>query len=254
MMKNNKDTQEELFFEGNRRAFFVKDGDTVRRLDGRGLMEVRDFQCIPFGTQERNRVSCLVSHRDLELVVTATCLKTNPYADSPNKGTLQVDFKLHPSSSDEFRSSFHQREQSDLEYSRVIDKILRSSGCINLEGLHRDGMTQGIKISILVLRYDGGVFPAAAKGIETILPSLQESMGDFNFYDGDLFPTFHHFSSLRGELISDPTFVEETFSSFQFVCGVCTIEGRRNYSGIQLLNGNITREELKMIGDYILLN
>lgn len=106
--------------------------NTDRRLDGRQKNEYRDIK-IETDVIEKANGSAIVHLGKTKVICGVKAVIATPYSDSPNKGTIMVNFESSPMSAPEFRVGPPQ--DYAIEISRMTDRIIRESQCINLEKL-----------------------------------------------------------------------------------------------------------------------
>lgn len=84
-----------------------------------------------------------------------------PFADRPKEGILTVSAELLPLASPTFEPG--PPNENSIELARVVDRGIRSSGCVDLESLFiKDGLVWAIYIDIYVLDADGNLIDASA--------------------------------------------------------------------------------------------
>ncbi len=148
------------------------------RLDGRKFLDYRDVKVIK-GYIPSAEGSAYVKIGDTELIVGVKMTVDKTYPDTPNEGGIVVGAELYPLSSPEFESGPPSIQA--VELSRVVDRGIRESKCIDFESLC---ITPGEKawflvIDICTLNDCGNLFDAAALGA---LAALQDVK--FPTYDG----------------------------------------------------------------------
>ncbi len=132
-----------------------------KRLDGRGLSDYRPIK-IKTGIVEKAEGSALVELGNTKVVAGVKLSIGKPYDDYPNKATLIVTGELNPTASPAFRNGPPSPES--IELTRVTDRIIRESECVDLEDLC---IIEGEKVwtiflDIYPLDHDGNLFDACA--------------------------------------------------------------------------------------------
>jgi len=114
-----------------------------------------------------------------------------PFPDTPNEGVLIVNTELVPLASPEFESG--PPDENSVEISRVIDRGIRESKCIDLESLCiKEGEEVWmVNIDIHVLDHDGNLIDAGALGSmaalkNTKIPKYENGKVVFGEYERDL--------------------------------------------------------------------
>lgn len=127
------------------------------RVDGRNLQDHRDVT-IEQGVISTAEGSARVTAGNAEVLAGVKIEARQPYPDTPNQGSIQVNVELLSLSSPEFESGRPGIES--IEPSRVIDRGLRESGSIDLENLciKRGEKVYGVVIDIVPINYDGNIY------------------------------------------------------------------------------------------------
>ncbi|MCX6803300.1 MAG: RNA-binding protein, partial [Candidatus Diapherotrites archaeon] len=103
-----------------------------KRLDGRGLEDVRNFT-IETGKYENAEGSARVFLGETEVVAGIKMGVDKPYPDSPGEGAISVGAELLPLAHSEYEAgppSF-----SEIEIARVVDRGIRESKAIDFAKL-----------------------------------------------------------------------------------------------------------------------
>lgn len=148
----------------------------TKRLDGRALDEMRPAK-IETGISVNAEGSAKVTIGDTVVVVGIKMSVAEPYSDSPGEGVITTSAEFLPCASPEFESG--RPGEVEVELARVVDRGIRSSGCLDVEKLC---ITAGEKVwmlflDILVLDHDGNLIDAAgiaaaAALLDTKFPAL----------------------------------------------------------------------------------
>ena len=103
-----------------------------RRLDGRGLLEMRPLKLIP-NYIEKAEGSCLAILGKTKVVAGVKASVGSPYPDTPNQGAFIVNMETMPIASPSFELG--PPNESGIEFARVVDRAIRSAEFIDLEKL-----------------------------------------------------------------------------------------------------------------------
>lgn len=106
--------------------------ETDRRVDGRGKDDFRELK-IKTNIIKTANGSALVELGKTKVIAGVKVLMGTPYPDSPNKGSFNVGFETNPLAAPEYRLG-PPREEA-IEVARVTDRIIRESGCVDLQKL-----------------------------------------------------------------------------------------------------------------------
>ncbi|MHA2171643.1 MAG: exosome complex protein Rrp42 [Candidatus Kariarchaeaceae archaeon] len=103
-----------------------------RRLDGRKNNEFRDI-IIETNVIEKANGSAIVTLGKTQVICGVKAVLGTPWPDTPNEGSFNFLFESSPMSAPEFRVGPPQ--DLAIEISRMTDRVIRESKCINLEEL-----------------------------------------------------------------------------------------------------------------------
>jgi exosome complex component RRP42 len=103
-----------------------------RRKDGRTKDEFREIK-IELDVIQTALGSALVKLGNTQVIAGVKAMLTTPYADTANKGSFMVGFETSPLSSPGYRLGPPQPEA--IEISRMTDRVIRESQCLDLEKL-----------------------------------------------------------------------------------------------------------------------
>lgn len=131
-----------------------------KRLDGRAPTQYREIT-IKRGVFGKAEGSAQANIGNTMVVAGVKLELGEPYPDSPDKGILIVSAEFLPLASPVFMPG--PPDERDIELSRIVDRGIRSSECIDLESLC---LIEGKKVwtlflDIYVLGHDGNPFDAA---------------------------------------------------------------------------------------------
>ena len=131
-----------------------------KRMDGRKNTDFREIK-IETNYIETAQGSALVKLGKTKVIAGVKIIPGFPYSDSPNKGTLTVVAELNPTASPQYR--YGPPSAETIELSRVTDRIIRESECIDLEDLCiiEGKHVYSIYIDIYPLDDCGNLFDAA---------------------------------------------------------------------------------------------
>lgn len=132
-----------------------------KRIDGRKFDEFRPIQ-IKEGLIKKAEGSAQVKIGETEVIVGVKVNTGEPFSDTPNEGVLIVNSEFSPISSPDFESG--PPGEDSVELSRVVDRGLRESKCIDLEKM---AIVPGEKVftifvDIHILNHQGNLLDAAS--------------------------------------------------------------------------------------------
>jgi len=165
-----------------------------------------------------------------------------PYPDAPDQGVQIVNAELIPLASPSFEPG--PPDEDDIELSRVVDRVLRSSETIDLNKLSiiRGKKTWIVYIDIYILNHDGNLFDASviasvAALLTTKIPKIEivnENKIKITEEKVDLpirnLPVSVTFSKIGNHIIVDPCYEEELLSDAMITVGIdsenniCTLQ------------------------------
>jgi len=141
-----------------------------------------------------------------------------PFTDTPNEGVLIVNTELVPLASPTFEPG--PPNEDAIEISRVIDRGIRESKCIDLESLCIEEGKEVwlINVDIHVLDHDGNLIDAGALGtivalLNTKIPKYENGKVVFGEYEKNLpvrdIPIAITTVKISDKLLNDPNLEEE---------------------------------------------
>ena len=246
-----KEKIEKMFSEGN-------------RFDSRKLTDFRDF-IIEKNISNTAEGSTRVKLGKTEVLVGVKMLVGEPYPDSPDKGNLSVSADLLPLASPRFESGPPQFDA--IELPRLVDRIIRHSGILELEKLViKEGeKVWTIAIDIYPINDDGNLIVAATLGAvvalrNSFLPSLDKN--DRPDYEDrtkthlpinkEVIPMCFSFYKLGNSLVLDPTREEEEACDTKITFGISKIGDEHRINSCQKKGKEIfTSEEVTQMMDII---
>lgn len=203
------------------RENFKKMFSEGKRFDGRDLTEFRDIE-ISEVVSNKAEGSARVRIGKSDVVVGVKMAVGEPYADSQNKGNLTVSADLLPLASPRFEHG--PPDFQAIELPRLVDRVIRGSGVIQLDKLCiKEGeKVWTVYIDIYPINDDGNLIDAATIGAivalkSAIVPELDENFKpDYDKkskkklpLDEDVIPLSFSFFKLGDSVILDPTREEE---------------------------------------------
>lgn len=152
-----KDTLEKMFSEG-------------KRFDGRGLLDLRDFE-IEYDISYKAEGSVRVKMGKTEVLVGVKMQLGEPYGDSPDKGNLMISADLLPLASPRYEMG--PPKFNAIELPRLIDRMVRESGMIDLKKLciKKGEQVWTVIVDIYPINDDGAIIDAASIGTVAALHS-----------------------------------------------------------------------------------
>jgi len=235
-----------------------------KRFDSRGLLEHRDFE-VSYNVSNKAEGSARVKIGKTDVVVGVKLAVGTPYPDSKDKGNLTVSADLLPLASPRFESG--PPNFPAIELPRLVDRIIRHSGFIDLKKLViKEGeQVWTVMIDIYPINDDGNLIDAASIGAyaalrKTFIPELDES-GKIDYHkkpktklpiDEDIVPISFSFFKLGNSLLVDPTREEEEACETRITLGISKVKKQHLINSCQK-SGQIpfTQEDLSKIMDII---
>lgn len=227
-----------------------------KRLDGRKLDEYRPIEIV-IGKYENAEGSALIKLGETEIAVGVKMEIGTPFPDTPDQGSMGMNVELTPLASPRFESGPPTPEA--VELSRVVDRSIRESGCIDFSKLC---ISPGEAILLafidgVVLNYDGNMYDTAQIGamaalINTKMPKVDENHKKVKGeYDGMLelnnIPTMSTFAKIGEHVVVDPSLVEEMISDARY--SIATLEDGSIHAIQKGGSGSFTFEEVNYIVD-----
>lgn len=210
------------------KQYMAKEG---KRFDGRGLKEFRNFT-IEKDVSCKAEGSVRVKLGNTEVLAGVKMAVSEPYADSPTKGSLMVTAEMRPLSSPRFEPGPPRFDA--IELGRVTDRGLRESGFIDFDKLCiKEGeKVWTVFVDIYSINDDGNLMDAANIGAIAAMkiakiPTYDEE-NDKVLYDKpsnkglpltDHVPVSVSVHKIGKSLIVDPTKEEEDISETRVTIG-----------------------------------
>lgn len=200
------------------------------RQDGRGFEDYRDLE-IKTSVMSSADGSAWVKMGKTEVIAGIKFAVGTPYPDSPDEGSMSLNLELTGISSPDFSTGPPQIDA--LEYGRVADRAIRSSGCVDFKKL---AIIPGEKVFIIfidciAINADGNLIDAteiaALAAIKNSrIPKLDENNNIIakEYTDKKIelenIPLSFTFEKIEGKIVLDPTEDEEFASDTRFSLGI----------------------------------
>ncbi|MEO3993791.1 MAG: exosome complex protein Rrp42 [Desulfurococcaceae archaeon TW002] len=203
------------------------------RADGRGLEDFRELKIITNYLPKADG-SALVKLGDTQVLVGVKLELGSPYPDTPEEGVLVVSAEFVPTASPAFEPG--PPDENAIELARVIDRVLREYGVIDVSKLV---IVPGrrvwvVWIDIYVLDHGGNLIDASA--IATLAALLTTKIPKYTVTENELIQVDKSsrvdslpvvkkaltvtVGKLGDSLIVDPTIEEEKVMTAKLVVGV----------------------------------
>ena len=221
------------------------------RTDGRSPTDIREIQ-ITTNCIESADGSARVKLGNTEVIAGIKIIPGTPFPDTPNSGVLTTGAELIPMAHASFESG--PPGEDAIELARVVDRGLRESGMVDVEGLC---ITPGEEvwmcfIDMYALDYDGNLFDAAnlaaVSALKTaVIPGEQYGKGENKPLPITCTPISVTSYKIGNTLILDPNFDEEHIATARLTV---TTDDNGNFRAMQKGGkGSITLDELNQCLD-----
>ena len=221
------------------------------RTDGRSPTDIREIQ-ITTNCIESADGSARVKLGNTEVIAGIKIIPGTPFPDTPNSGVLTTGAELIPMAHASFESG--PPGEDAIELARVVDRGIRESGMVDVEGLC---ITPGEEvwmcfIDMYALDYDGNLFDAAnlaaVSALKTaVIPGEQYGKGENKPLPITCTPISVTSYKIGNTLILDPNFDEEHIASARLTV---TTDDNGNFRAMQKGGkGSITLDELSQCLD-----
>ncbi|HZW57795.1 MAG TPA: exosome complex protein Rrp42 [Nitrososphaerales archaeon] len=139
-----------------------------RRLDGRGLMDIRDL-VVEANVIEKAEGSARVKLGNTELIAGVKVNLGTPFPDTPDKGLLVVSAEVLPLASPYAEPG--PPNEDTIELARVADRGVRESGMIDVSKLVlvEGKSVYAVFVDVSILNVDGNLFDATSYGVVAAL-------------------------------------------------------------------------------------
>jgi exosome complex component RRP42 len=204
-----------------------------KRFDNRGLLDSRNIE-IKRNVMKSADGSAWVKLGNTEIIAGVKFAVGTPYVDSPEEGSLVLNLEMSGIASADIDTGPPSIDA--MEYGRVVDRVIRSSECVNFKDL---SIVSGEKSFIVyvdcyALNADGNLIDAAqyaamAALLDCKIPKLDEKNNiiikeytDKKLkIDKEKIAVSFSFWKSNNKLLMDATEVEELASDCRFSVGVC---------------------------------
>src|SRR3990170_5695584 len=189
------------------------------RLDGRGLMDVREIK-IEQGLIQKAEGSARVLLGKTQVLVGVKIETGKPFPDTPNEGVQTVNAELVPLASPNYEPG--PPDENSIELARIVDRGIRESKAVDTEKLCIEPGKKVfvVFVDVYVLNYDGNLIDAAALAavsalINTKMPNYEVEEGEVKIKTGySPLPLKSHpitvtLALINGKLVVDPWIEEE---------------------------------------------
>ena len=221
------------------------------RTDGRTPTDIREIQ-ITTNCIESADGSARVKLGNTEVIAGVKIIPGSPFPDTPNSGVLTTGAELIPMAHPTFESG--PPGEDAIELARVVDRGIRESGMVDVEGLC---ITPGEEvwmcfIDMYALDYDGNLFDAAnlaaVAALKTAtIPGEQYGKGENKPLPITCTPISVTSYKIGNTLILDPNFDEEHIATARLTV---TTDDNGNFRAMQKGGkGSITLDELNQCLD-----
>lgn len=207
--------------------------DENKRIDGRDFLEYKPLE-IKRGVMKSADGSAWVKLGDTEIIAGVKFAVGTPYPDSPDEGSIVVNLEMSGIAASDINTGPPRIDA--MEYGRIVDRVIRSSECINFKDL---SIVSGEKsfvvfVDCYTMNADGNLIDAAqyaamAALLDVCIPKLDENNNIVlkEYTDKKLNIDFNKiavsftFGKYKDKLFIDPSEVEELGSDSRFTLGVC---------------------------------
>lgn len=218
-----------------------------RRLDGRGLDEIREVK-VDRDVVGQAEGSARVEIGRTKVIVGVKVDLGKPYPDHPDKGVLTTNAELNPMASPTF--DLMQPNTKAIELARVVDRGIRESGCIDLGKLCIEPGEKAwvVYVDIHVLDYDGNLFDASGIGAvaalrRTVVKAREKGVGEDFELPVRSVPIPVTSVKIGGSMLVDPGVDEETIADARIT--VTTDEEGHVRAMQKGLGGSLTMDDVR---------
>jgi exosome complex component RRP42 len=227
-----------------------------KRLDGRGLDEMRDFT-IETDKYQNAEGSARILLGETEVIAGIKVAVDKPYPDNPDEGAISVGAELLPLAHSEYEAG--PPSPDEIEVARVVDRGLRESKAIDFTKLCiKEGESCWIAfMDFYAINADGNLFDAGslaalAAFLNAKMPKLDEKNKIIKHeYAGKIelkrLPLLTTFVKVGGKILVDPTYFEEKAAEARF--SVATTEDGYMSAMQKGIGGSFTAEEIGVMVD-----
>ena len=227
-----------------------------KRLDGRGLEEMREFT-VEINKYENAEGSARVRLGETELVAGIKMEVGKPYSDRPDEGAISVGAELLALAHSEYESgppSF-----DEIEVARVVDRGIREGKAIDFKKfcIKANEAVWVTYLDFYAINGDGNLFDAGSIGALVSLMHAKFPKLDANNkvilhehtkgIELKRLPLLTTFVKIAGKILVDPTYLEEKASEARF--SVATTEDGLMSAMQKGMGGSFTLEEVNYMID-----
>ncbi len=222
-----------------------------KRQDDRGFDDYRPIT-LETGAADKADGSALVKIGSTQVMVGVKMKIGEPFSDMPASGVLMTNTELIPLASPSFEKG--PPGENSVELSRVVDRGIRESQCIDLSKLC---ITEGEKVwmvfvDIHVLDYDGNLFDASSLGsiaalLDTRIPKVEDGRVIYGELTKEKLPVMDKpvettYAKIGNSIILDPCLEEELVMDSRLT--VATTEKGEICAMQKGGSGTFTRDEI----------
>ena len=228
-----------------------------KRFDGRKLTDLKDFE-VEYDISYKAEGSARVKMGKTEVIVGVKMQLGEPYGDSPDKGNLMISADLLPLASPRYESG--PPKFPAIELPRLIDRMVRESGMIDLKKLciEEGEKVWTVIVDIYPINDDGAIIDAASIGTiaalhNAFIPGIKENgRPDYENRSKDKIPLSKEtmplsftFYKLGDSLYLSPTREEEESCDSKITWGISKWNGQYMLNSCQKgMETPFTREEI----------
>jgi exosome complex component RRP42 len=202
-----------------KRHFIARLIENDRRIDGRGLEEIRPISIETNVIDDKAEGSARVKLGNTDVICGIKILLGTPYPDNPNSGVMMTGVELSPIASPDFEMG--RPGDNAIELARVVDRGIRESHMIDLDKLCiiKGEKVWMVSIDLHILNYDGNMFDACTLAVLAALKTAwvpkydKENDAVIREKDKDLpltvMPIAFTFAKIGNKIVLDPSLDEE---------------------------------------------
>jgi len=200
------------------------------RINGRGNDEFR-VPTITTGIVHSANGSAMVDLGQTKVIIGIKPELKEPYPDRPNEGSMATMAELSPMASPEYEPG--PPDQSSVELSRVVDRVVRESGMVDFKALciKEKEKVWNLAFDMYILDMDGNLFDACVMGIVASLKTgslpvydAEKDVADFSKSGGPYplrdTPVGITFAKIGDHIVVDPSVEEENVLDARLTIGV----------------------------------
>ncbi len=220
-----------------------------KRVSGRALEEHRPLKIIKNYVDDKACGSAYVKLGDTEVLAGISMMVGTPYPDSPTSGVMSTSAEFRPIAHPTFESG--PPREGSIEVSRVIDRGIRESGCIDFDKLYIEAdKVWMVYIDVHILNHDGnlidaGGIAAAAALLDCKMPKFEDGNVIRGQWDGKLpvtcTPVPITFTKIGSKILLDADMDEEYASDARLTVTTTDTLNAMQKGGI----GSFTVDEVK---------